>query len=79
MSIVQRSVCSLSFAYDINSVALPDAELEDTTTRLETCFDSNQYRVVIEQRKISLNSLTECGPNDLKINGQTVEEVNNFK
>ena len=74
-----RPVCNLRFADDIDLMARSEEELQDLTTRLETSANAYGMEISTEKSKILVNSTTPTTPTNIKMSGETLEEVETFK
>lgn len=79
ISINGRPLCNLRFADDIDLVGGSEAELQDLTARLEHASTLFGMEVSSEKSKILVNSHTDQEPTNITLNGQKLEEVDNFK
>ena len=74
-----RPICNLRFADDIDLMGGSEAELQDLTTRLEETSTAYGMEVSAEKSKILVNSHNQQAPTNIMLNGQKLEEVDNFK
>lgn len=79
ISIGGRPLCNLRFADDIDLMGGSESELQDLTTRLERASTMVGMEVSSEKSKILVNSRTHQTPTNIRMNGQRLEEVDNFK
>ena len=73
-----RSICSLRFADDIDLMGGSNGELQDLTNRLADRATAYGKEVSTEKSKIMINNTNKLNA-DISVNGQTLEEVTNFK
>ena len=78
ISIGGRPLCNLRFADDIDLMAGSNNELQVLTTRLADSAGAYGMEVSHEKSKVMVNSRNDTSA-DIIMNGQKLEEVNNFK
>lgn len=79
ISIGGRPISNLRFADDIDLMGKSEAELQELTTRLEEVARSYGMEISAEKSKILVNSHNHTTPTNIVMNGQTLEEVKDFK
>ena len=78
ISIGGRRLGSLCFAGDTDIMADSNNEIQVLTTKLIDSAGAYGMGVSKEKSKVMMNSLNDSSP-DITMNGQRLEEVNNFK
>ena len=71
-------ICNLRFADDIDLMGGSNGELQDLTNRLADRAAAYGKEVSTEKSKIMINNTNKLNA-DISVNGQTLEEVTNFK
>ena len=80
ISIGGRPISNLRFADDIDLMGKSEAELQELTTRLEEVARAYGMEILSEEKsKILVNSHNQLTPTNITMNGQTLEEVKDFK
>ena len=79
ISIGGRPLCNLRFADDIDLLGGSETELQDLTTRLERAAGAHGMEISSEKSKVMVNSHNQQAATSIKLNGQELEEVDNFK
>ena len=79
MSIGGRQLCNLRFADDIDLIGRSEEELQDLTSRLEKSASAFGMEISSEKSKILVNSNSETKTTNIVMNGETLEEVKEFK
>ena len=77
VSIGGRPLCNLRFADDIDLIAGNNQELQDLTDRLTSRATAHGMEVSCEKSKVLVNSDDKKA--NILMNGEQLEEVNNFK
>ena len=74
-----QPLCNLRFADDIDLMGGNEEELQDLTSRLEKAAGAYGMEVSSEKSKILVNSHKQLPKTNITMNGQILEEVENFK
>ena len=78
VSIGGRTVSNLRFADDIDGLAGSEIELAELVSRLDQSCSNYGMEISAEKTKIMSNSHANNLNNDIKVNGTTLEHVNQF-
>ena len=78
VSIGGRTVSNLRFADDIDGLAGSETELAELVSRLDQSCSNYGMEISAEKTKIMSNSHANNLNNDIKVNGTTLEHVNQF-
>jgi len=79
VSIGGRPLCNLRFADDIDLLGSSEEELQRLTERLEKTAAAYGMEISSEKSKILVNSIKPRPSTNIQMNGQTLEEVDQFK
>jgi hypothetical protein len=79
VSIGGRPLCNLRFADDIDLLGSSEEELQQLTRRLEETAAEYGMEISSEKSKILVNSTKPRPSTNIQMNGQTLEEVDQFK
>ena len=79
VSIGGRPLCNLRFADDIDLLGSSEEELQQLTRRLEETAAEYGMEISSEKSKILVNSIKPRPSTNIQMNGQTLEEVEQFK
>ena len=74
-----RPLCNLRFADDIDLIGKSESELQQLTTKLEESAGAYGMEISAEKSKVLVNNDRTTLKTEIQMNGEILEEVDNFK